>query len=239
MSERACEWGSEADSSSYNVMEKIQMSGFFCQEVILSSIYIVETARILKSSLQPNTRKTMQQLIVINAIIIVMDLLLLSLEAASLYILETLFKGVLYSIKLKLEFAILGKLVNFVGAGTRGDSVARRASVGFVSTNGDKGAATGMSQDMNLDEFVDLAKVQTDNTHPSRMSESVQSQRRKNPRVRGMDYEFDFARFEHEDTATVLPDQRDSIDHEHIEDVTDTRDSSFSHDSFRVPNGHV
>ena len=215
------------------------MSGFFCQEVILSSIYIVETARILKSSLQPNTRKTMQQLMVINAIIIIMDLLLLSLEAASLYILETLFKGVLYSIKLKLEFAILGKLVNFVG-GNRADSVPRSGSVGFVSTNGDKGdkgAATGISQDMNLDEFVDLSKVDTDNTHPSMPSEVAQS-RRKNARLRGMDFEFDFARFEHADTATVLPD-RDSVELEHIEDVTDTRESSFSHDSLRVPNGHV
>jgi hypothetical protein len=220
-------------------MEKIQMSGFFCQEVILSSIYIIETARILKSSLQPNTRKIMQQLVVINAIIIVMDLFLLSLEAASLYILETLFKGVLYSIKLKLEFAILGKLVNFVG-GNRADSVPRQASVGFVSTNGDKGdkgASTGISQDMNLDEFVDLTKVPTDNTHPSMPSEVAQS-RRKNARLRGMDFEFDFARFEHEDTATVLP-GRDSVEHIEDVDVTDTRESSFSHDSFRVPNGHV
>ena len=217
----------------YNIMEKIQMSGFFCQEVILSSIYIVETAKILKSSLQANTRKTMQQLMVINAIIIFMDLVLLSLEAASLYILETLFKGVLYSIKLKLEFAILGKLVNFVG-GSRAESIQRQGSVGFVDTNGDK-KSTGLSQDMNLDEFVDLTRVHTDMTHPSRPSESVQS-RRKSARQRGMDFEFDFARFEHEDTATVLPDQT-SI--EHVEDVSDTRESSFSHDSYRVPNGHV
>lgn len=215
-------------------MEKIQMSGFFCQEVVLSSIYIIETARILKHSLQPNTRKTMQQLIIINVIIIVMDLGLLSLEAASLYILETLFKGVLYSVKLKLEFAILGKLVKFVG-GSRADSTARQGSVGFISTNGNKGASTGISQDMNLDEFVNLDKLHTDVTHPSRSSESNHS-RRKVPRQRGMDFEFDFARFEHEDTATVLPDH-DSI--EHIEDLTDTRESSFSHDSFRVPNGHV
>lgn len=209
------------------------MSGFFCQEVILSSIYIIETAKILRTSLQTGTRKTMQQLILINAVIIVMDLGLLGLEAASLYILETLLKGVIYSIKLKLEFAILGKLVKFVG-GNRAESIQRQASVGFVSTDG--GKATGISQDMNLDEFVDLTKVHTNVTHPSRASDSVHS-RRKSTRPRGMDFEFDFARFEHEETATVLPD-RDSV--EHIEDAAgDTRTSSFSHDSFRVPNGHV
>lgn len=90
------------------------MAGFFCQEVILSSVYIIETRKILYSSLRPGTRITMRQLVIINFLIIILDLGLLGLEAASLYILETLVKGVVYSIKLKLEFAILGKLVNFV-----------------------------------------------------------------------------------------------------------------------------
>ena len=210
------------------------MCGFFCQEVVLSSIYIVETARILRSSLQPGTRKTMQQLIFINAVIIIMDLGLLGLEAASLYILETLLKGIIYSIKLKLEFAILGKLVKFVG-GNRADSIQRNGSVGFVGANGDKGSA--IDQDMDINEFVDLSRVRTDHTQLSRPSESVQS-RRKSTRVRGMDFEFDFARFEHADTATVLPDpDRDSM--QHIEDIADVGESSSSATSLREPNGHV
>lgn len=51
-------------------MEKIQMAGFFCQEVILSSIYIVETSKILRTSLQADTRTTMRQLAVVNGVII-------------------------------------------------------------------------------------------------------------------------------------------------------------------------
>jgi hypothetical protein len=43
-----------------------------------------------------------------------MDILLLGFEFANLYILEASFKGVVYSIKLKLEFAVLGKLVQLV-----------------------------------------------------------------------------------------------------------------------------
>ena len=208
------------------------MCGFFCQEVILSSIYIVETAKILRSSLQPGTRKTMQQLLLINAIIIVMDMALLGLEAASLYILETLFKGVIYSIKLKLEFAILGKLVKFVG-GSKTSMDGRSASVGFVETKGSKGS--GMEQDMNINEFVDLSRVQTDVTHPSRPSESQMS-KRKGTRTRGMDLEFDFARFEHEDSATALP-EREST--EYIEDATLEGETSSSAASWREPNGHV
>ena len=218
-------YGSNGDTNrhvfvyGYNIMEKIQMSGFFCQEIILSSIYIIETVKILRTSLQPNTKKTMQQLIFINVVIIIMDLGLLGLEAASLYILETLLKGVIYSIKLKLEFAILGKLVNFVGG--RSDSQPRNASVGFMNTDPyhterkgstfDRKTST-LDQDMNLDEFVDLSKVNGDVAHPSRVSDSLPS-RRKTPRSRGegMDFEYDFARFEHIEDVSRLRNSSSSI----------------------------
>lgn len=117
----------------YSIMEKIQMVGFFIQELILSVIYIREAIRLLKlcETIQDdvrslddggvhghlrnaNVRKTMYQLLAINVIIIVMDLALLSVEFANLYLIETTLKGVVYSIKLKLEFAVLGRLVQFV-----------------------------------------------------------------------------------------------------------------------------
>jgi hypothetical protein len=117
----------------YSIMEKIQMVGFFVQEVILSAIYIREAVRLLKLSetiqddvqnfddgsghgqlRNTHVRKTMYQLLAINVIIIIMDLALLGVEFANLYLVETTLKGVVYSIKLKLEFAVLGKLVQFV-----------------------------------------------------------------------------------------------------------------------------
>ncbi|KAF2707150.1 hypothetical protein K504DRAFT_483326 [Pleomassaria siparia CBS 279.74] len=111
----------------YSVMEKIQMVGFFLQELIISVIYIKETLRILKLSQsvkgdieavvnvkERDVRKTMWQLITINAMIIIMDVVLLSAEFANLYIIETTLKGAIYSIKLKLEFAVLGRLVQIV-----------------------------------------------------------------------------------------------------------------------------
>jgi hypothetical protein len=59
----------------------------------------------------------MYLLVTINIVIILLDIGLLSIEYASLLILETILKGVFYSIKLKLEFAILGRLVSFVRSG--------------------------------------------------------------------------------------------------------------------------
>ena len=181
----------------YNVMEKIQMIGFFLQEVILSSIYIIETAKILRTSLQTHTRKIMVQLVIINVVIIIMDLGLLGLECASLYILETLLKGVIYSIKLKLEFAILSKLVKFVGHSQADD---RKASVGFVTAN----KQTSIDDnDMNISEFVDLKRVRTDVSHPSGHSDSLPS-RRKSSRLNGMSADYDLARFQHiEDISTL------------------------------------
>ena len=177
------------------------MVGFFLQEVILSSIYIVETVKILRTSLQPRTRTTMKQLVFINAVIIIMDLGLLGLEGASLYILETLLKGVIYSIKLKLEFAILGKLVKFVG-GTKPEAVpdTRKASVGFMTTERKPSA---LSQDMNITEFVDLNRVNTDITHPSRASHSSVS-RRKHSRINSSDIDYTVARFEHVEDISEL-----------------------------------
>lgn len=83
-------------------------------ELILSSLYIVETMKILRISLQPTTRSVMRQLVLINLVIIMMDLGLLTVEYAGLFLIETITKSVCYSIKLKLEFAILGRLVKFV-----------------------------------------------------------------------------------------------------------------------------
>ncbi|KAK7737371.1 hypothetical protein SLS53_006675 [Cytospora paraplurivora] len=226
-------------AAGYNVMEKIQMAGFFCQETILSSIYIVETFKILRTSLQHDTRTTMKQLVAVNAAIIVMDLALLGLEAASLYILETMLKGVVYGIKSKLEFIILGKLVRFVSGGRPSiDQSAsgmhhgpRNGSVGFMSTT----TATTCRRkrdrrvereedflgDMDhISEFVNLERVASDVTRPGRST----GYRSADTGRRWMGFhhdEHDFARFEHVEDVTTL---RDSW-------AADIRDTDFTQDS--------
>lgn len=98
----------------YNIMEKIQMTGFCLQEFFISYLYVREALRLLSTSLQERTRKIMLQLFAINVIIVLLDVALLVVEYRNLYIIETTLKGVVYSIKMKLEFAVLGKLVQFV-----------------------------------------------------------------------------------------------------------------------------
>jgi Na+-translocating ferredoxin:NAD+ oxidoreductase RnfA subunit len=56
--------------------------------------------------------RTMWKLMIINLIIITLDCAFLTLEYLNLSVLEQTFKGIAYSYKLKIEFAILGKLVS-------------------------------------------------------------------------------------------------------------------------------
>jgi hypothetical protein len=111
----------------------------------------------------------MHQLIFINVAIIVMDTALLSLECASLYLLETIIKGFTYSIKLKLEFAILSRLVRFVGVDqSRYELGSEARPVSFLDTEHNSGKAKHNSETNDISEFVDLTKVSTDYTHAAR-----------------------------------------------------------------------
>ncbi|CBF71339.1 hypothetical protein AN6727.2 [Aspergillus nidulans FGSC A4] len=67
----------------YNVMEKIQMTGFTIQEVIISVLYVWETIRMLQLTSSRENRKIMHQLVGINVMIVTMDLVLLGLEGSS------------------------------------------------------------------------------------------------------------------------------------------------------------
>ena len=89
------------------------------QEFIISGLYLYETYRLLGIMKKNNTRRTIWELFVINVFIVLLDIGLLAVEYLDLLVYEQTFKGVVYSIKLKLEFAILGKLVKVVRSGNR------------------------------------------------------------------------------------------------------------------------
>ncbi|KAI7460182.1 hypothetical protein KC357_g9040 [Hortaea werneckii] len=97
----------------YRYIEKIQMTGFTLQEFIISGLYVWRTLEILKTTKysRRRTRRTMWQLCMINAMIIVADIALLVVEYQDRHVVEQALKGAVYGMKLKLEFAILSKLV--------------------------------------------------------------------------------------------------------------------------------
>lgn len=102
----------------YNAMEKIQLTGFTIQETLISTLYVIHTVKLLRLgadvTTRPDARTIMYQLIGINCAIMAMDLLLLGLEYANFYAVQITLKGFIYSLKLKLEFAVLGRLVEII-----------------------------------------------------------------------------------------------------------------------------
>ncbi|KAL4945784.1 hypothetical protein BDV06DRAFT_184138 [Aspergillus oleicola] len=100
----------------YNVMERLQVAWFCAQEILISSIYIWETAKLLRLRPEKNSHRTrvLYELIAINLIIIAMDVALLVLEYHGFWYLQTTIKAAVYSIKLKLECGVLRKLVEIV-----------------------------------------------------------------------------------------------------------------------------
>ncbi|KAI5296182.1 hypothetical protein KEM52_005298 [Ascosphaera acerosa] len=140
----------------YNIMEKIQMTGFSLQELLLSSVYIWEAIKMLRVSFDnKKDRKIMYQLVCINLVFIAMDLALVVLSFMDYYIYETSIKATVYSVKLKLEFAVLGRMIRF----------AQSHAVPVDFGQGSKWTPEITLSANGFPDFVDPSRLQHDVTH--------------------------------------------------------------------------
>lgn len=98
----------------YEVMEKIQISLFTAQEAFISCVYFWEIRLVLKVCFEGKTRKLMWQLVGMNAILLVLDIALLTIQFYNLYMIQTTFKSLVYSFKLKIEFGVLSQIVRVI-----------------------------------------------------------------------------------------------------------------------------
>ena len=101
----------ELFTDGFRVMEKLQMTMFTVQELIISGIYIWATLRFLRPVYRRHIRSVMVQLLWINVAVIIMDLSMVTMEYLGQYYIEAVMKGAIYSVKLKLEFAVLNQLM--------------------------------------------------------------------------------------------------------------------------------
>ncbi|KAE8378029.1 hypothetical protein BDV26DRAFT_199157 [Aspergillus bertholletiae] len=97
----------------FYIMEVTQIIWFSVQECVISTFWIVETAKLIR--LRPGhdgrRNRTMYEILAINFAAISMDIALLALQFTGYYYVQVPLKAAVYSIKLKMEFAVLGKLV--------------------------------------------------------------------------------------------------------------------------------
>jgi len=94
-----------------------------------------------------------------------MDLSILALECASLYILQITIKAAFYSIKLKLEFAILSRLVQYVGGPRQGT---RQIPVSMT----DMEAQSAGRAESHGEEYVTWNEVETDRPQTSELTKA-------------------------------------------------------------------
>ncbi|KAJ5722198.1 hypothetical protein N7488_000233 [Penicillium malachiteum] len=97
----------------FNIFERIQLIGFSIQEVILSMIYSIEAVRLLNLRPRGHYRGILVQLLVVNFSMILMDAAVIAVQFTGMSDVQFTLKAMVYSIKLKLEYAVLNKLVVF------------------------------------------------------------------------------------------------------------------------------
>ncbi|SPJ82061.1 uncharacterized protein FTOL_09466 [Fusarium torulosum] len=133
----------------YSIMEKIQVTIFFIQEIIISSFYIIETVKLMHMERtmgnKRGSRRLMNHLIYVNILIILLDVTILGLEYADQYQYQTSYKAFVYSTKLKLEFTILNRLVEMTTGNKDGSSGPRSHTAGTT---------TGTRPGIALDTFI-------------------------------------------------------------------------------------
>lgn len=109
----------------YSIYEKIQLTVFVVQELIISGLYVYETVNLLKLETtigNHRARTVLHHLIYVNILVMLLDFSIIGLEFANLYEIQTAWKPLVYSIKLKLEFSILNRLVELTKGARSGDS---------------------------------------------------------------------------------------------------------------------
>ncbi|PSN68213.1 hypothetical protein BS50DRAFT_573162 [Corynespora cassiicola Philippines] len=101
----------------FMVVDKIQIVVFCVQEAIISVIYIYETVLLLGhggNNKQGPLRKLLRHLILVNVVVLIFDVSLLAVQFSGHYEIQTTYKTAVYSVKLKIEFSVLNRLVKIV-----------------------------------------------------------------------------------------------------------------------------
>ncbi|KAL7941559.1 hypothetical protein V8C42DRAFT_178227 [Trichoderma barbatum] len=116
----------------YKITERIEIIVFFLQEMMLSGLYIYETVKLLRlgGSLgnRRSSRRLLKNLILVNILVMLLDITIVCLEFAGLYDYQISYKPFAYSVKLKLEFTVLNRLVELTRGGRELNSGEQTAS---------------------------------------------------------------------------------------------------------------
>ena len=83
----------------FEVYEKIQLAGFFFQELIISGLYVWEAVHALRPILAIKSypeRKVVRNLVLVNVVVVVLDVTLLATQYTKNFDIQTTYKPVVY-----------------------------------------------------------------------------------------------------------------------------------------------
>jgi hypothetical protein len=137
----------------YQIMENIQLTGFATQEAIISGLYIWGTVSMLQYTAEKRKRNLIRQLLTINIILILMDCAILVIQYCGYRTLQINIKSLVFSLKLKLELAVLTRLADYVKRDGSFASYTETSNLvdSIPRTHGAHGAAPNAQQDRNRD----------------------------------------------------------------------------------------
>lgn len=113
----------------FRIMVHIQLIWFCVQELIISGIYIWETVKLLQLRPEGPRYNILRHLLAISIIILILDVAVVVIEYVGYYGVQAFFKPVAYSVKLKLEYAILGQLVAISRTSSSGEEPSGRGII--------------------------------------------------------------------------------------------------------------
>jgi hypothetical protein len=112
---------------------------FSIQEISISSLYVYPFIRFMRqggSLLTPKAKRMLYFLVVMEALVIMSDVLLSTLVFLHLYSARRMIIGFVYAIKLRIELAVLNRIIGFrlVGAQLEGEGVGAGSGLRNVVT---------------------------------------------------------------------------------------------------------
>jgi hypothetical protein len=115
-------------TAAFDVYEKIQLVGFSIQESVLSGLYVWEASTSFKPVLEVKSalgRRLLRHLAILFVLTVLLDASLLATEFTNNFEIQTTYKPIVYSIKLKIEFVVLNELKAFTQTGREHDDLFR------------------------------------------------------------------------------------------------------------------
>lgn len=120
-----------------NPFERIQITMFTVQEVIISGLYMRATYKLLQERIihhADTTRKALLLLFVVQTVVIMLDIIVITLDLAGYFTLKAIIHSWVYGLKLELEFVVLNQLMEIAKAGIPGLSTVSGSGTEFTIT---------------------------------------------------------------------------------------------------------